>query len=214
MVGEYLVYHRRARVGDNHFLDKPPGDLRQSVDGVLVDELPLAQKLGQEVRGPLDRAGDELGEERHVRGEGDKVLRWFHRPAVHVYRVAHCLKGIEADPDRKDNPKSSELDRFSEEGEDRLYVIDEEIVVFEETKEPKVADDAYGEKELSFALIVRFIKPYTHEVIDEGANEQKRKESIVPPSVEHVAHNKEECVLYLQVSVKNEPIEKKDDWDE
>ena len=51
-------------------------------------------------------------------------------------------------------------------------------------------------------------------VIDYGTEQDERKKSPIPPTIKHITGNKNEEVLHLDISVCNEPVEYKYNWEE
>lgn len=57
-----MVHGRRQAVGNHCLLEQTPAKLKQTIPCHLGDEATLTAKLGQEVGGFLNRAGDHVRE--------------------------------------------------------------------------------------------------------------------------------------------------------
>lgn len=92
-------------VRDAEFHEKAPQDQFGAFDGSGVIEFFTLEKLGQHVRRPFDRAGDELGKERDKCEKGDRVVCGRELTFVDVDGVAEGLKGVKGNSYRKNYMK-------------------------------------------------------------------------------------------------------------
>ena len=124
------------------------------------------------------------------------------------------MESIEANPDGQNDIESSRCDWASQEWEGLNEVIEEEVIVFKESKETEVYDDGGPKKEFPLAVFLVFPESDAHEEIDEGAEEYERQESPVPPAVEHITRNEYQRILCFEAPLEYEPIEHEDNGQE
>ncbi len=207
--GEYMIHVHCAVVGDDHFLEKSPEDLPESVHACRIVEGPGPGELRQQVRRPVDRASQELGEESHVSEINNGIPCGFQFLPIDVDAVTYCLERIETDADGQDEVQQEPLGPAAEEGVGEG--CGEEVIVLEDAEDQQVDDDVDGADRLGF--IRGFPVPVDEKSADkaeEGREGDQEKESPVPPSIKDVGRNQDKEILQLEVLVEDEPVEQKD----
>src|SRR5690606_36125357 len=106
-------------------------------------------KLWQQVSCAFNGSGHELWKEAYKRREGSKIRGGFESSFVNVDGIAQCLESIETDSNGKNYVQRIRSDLHSKEGKRRDKIIEEEIIIFEESKKAQVCSKAYPKKYLS-----------------------------------------------------------------
>ena len=96
----------------------------------------------------FDRTCHQLWEECDIRKEGDRVFGSFHFTPIDIDRIAHRLKGIEANSYRKDQVQSARMRLESKKVDQVRSRFDKEVEVFEKAEEAEVENEAEGEVEI------------------------------------------------------------------
>ena len=211
--GEHLVDNDGAVVGDDHFLEKTPKNLSQSVHPVPVIERPGLSELRQKVSCPFDRTRDKLRKETHKSEELDDIPRRRHLSTIDVNAVREGLEGIKTDADGKDDPQEQPVRLSSEKQVGER--CGKEIIVLENPQDKQVQENVHD------ADGPRFFRRFP-EAVDEQAGSiaaersecNQEQEPPIPPSVEDVGDNHNEEIPQFQIPVEYEPVEQKDNRQE
>ena len=100
-ISENLVYIYRTGVRHRYFFEKSPQYLSHAIHGLRIVESSGLLKLGEQVGGALDGAGDKLWEETHKSEELDDIAGGLQFLAVNINAVTQCLEGVKTDADGK-----------------------------------------------------------------------------------------------------------------
>ena len=103
VVIEKLICKFCAVVGNDDLFKKSPQDLTQSVHSFVVLKFALNVKLGQQIGGAFNRAGDQLGKKTDKGRKRHKIFCGRELVSIHVYGVAQGLERIEANTDGQNN---------------------------------------------------------------------------------------------------------------
>ena len=173
-------------IGQDHLLEEAAEDQARGPPG--VDRRPVVRgQLCQEVTGPHDRTGHQLGEEADEQGEVEEFVRRLQDATVYVERIRHRLEGVEADAHREDDPQWSRRDVQPQVAEQVHEGLHEEVGVLEEAQHPEVRAQAAPQVEAATAPVGCGVYcPAGHEVHD-GGDPDEREEPPVPPPVEGIA---------------------------
>ncbi len=150
----------------------------------------IASKLGDEILRTFDRACHQLGKERDIQSERQRVFTDFGAVSVHIDGVRHGLKRIEADAHGQDDLQGGDIGVKSDGmqgGHDR---VDEKIIVFEKPQDAEVGDDTEQEKAASLVFGGN-AHPITDHEVDHGGQHEQSKEAPIPGAVEIVACGKQ-----------------------
>jgi len=142
-------------IGEPDFVTPDP-ILRAGIASLQSGETHYTSNLGvmelrQQVARPLDRARDELREERHEGEEGHDVAGRPQLPAVDIEGVAERLESVEADADREDDLQAAHVGPHPEHAQQVGGRVHEEAVVLEDREDAEVAYDADREEDLACA---------------------------------------------------------------
>ena len=205
---EDAVHVHRAVIGNHHLLEQAPQNLAHAVHAHLILEGPGPGQLRQQIRRPLDRAGQQLREETHVCEILDDVPCRLQLSTIHVDTVAQRLERVEADADGKDRLEKQTVRLPAEE---RIRKGgDEEIVILENAQNQQVDDDVQHIGRLRLpGRIPIFLDKQAAYVAEQRREGQQHQEPPVPPSVKDVGRRHDKEVLQFQVLSEDEPIEQK-----
>ena len=120
----------REGVRDHDLQEQPGGDEGERAAGVDRPWVAGRLELGDQLAGPDDRAGNEVGEEREIGRELRERGR-LEVTAVGVDHVADRHEGVERDPDRKHDRAHLDRQVDPEVRREALGRVDEEAVVLE-----------------------------------------------------------------------------------
>jgi len=112
------------------------------------------------------------------------------------------LKSVKGDTDREQNLEKGDSDVKSQDRQQGLHVIDEEIVILEEAEDRQISGDAEKQEEFPFFYIFRFVDLETAEIIENRGGKNKGEKPPVPGTVKHVTGHQQHPVL--QPMVENE----------
>src|SRR3989344_7007737 len=152
----------------------------------------LLTELMQEILRPLDRSGDQLGEEHDVERIDTEVPFRLLYPPIHLDGVAHSLEGVEGESDGKDDGKC--LDRVVpvEELRQSVQICAEEIEVLEESKKTDVSDDGEDEEPLP-PLSLALGDVYPCKIVDDDGRGQDENIGRYEGHVKDATGEEEEC---------------------
>lgn len=112
--------------------------MAHTVNGSVVIELALLQKLRQEIRRPLNRAGHQLREKRDEGEKGDNVLGRLNLASVNVYGITQGLECVERNAYGKyhlqQQPIRGNVKQLRKLG-------DEKVVILEDGQNQQIQDD-------------------------------------------------------------------------
>ena len=100
--------------------------------------------LVEQVLGPLDGSGHQLGEEGDEEGVAEEIPLGLHLAPVHVHGIAQGLEGIEGDAHGQDHIKDRLVQGDPAQGEEGLQIVPEKAPVFEEKEDGQVGEKAQG----------------------------------------------------------------------
>lgn len=150
---EHLIHIRSAIVGHHNLLEQTPKDLAHTVNSGMIIELPLLEKLRQEVRRPLDGTGYQLWEKRDEGKECDDVLGRCYLTPIYVDGVRQGLERVERDAHRQDHLQQQPIRGNAEQ---LSKLSDKEIVILEKSEDAKIEDDIQPHPRLGFPLRMSF----------------------------------------------------------
>ena len=194
------VRQRREVVGQHDFLEHAPEHEPEALFEHVAGDAPRLAELRQQMRRPLDRAGDQLGEEGDEGQEMNDSSAWRELSAVDVDGIAHRLEGVERDAHRQDDVQRAQLERHVQIRQQVRQRLDEEIVVLEEAEDGQVARHARDEQRLAPARRRDALQPQADPVIEQAREREQPEEPPVPPAVEKVAGRDDEEVAGRQAS--------------
>ena len=141
---------RREVVRDHDLHEEPGADEEERARRVDVAGVARRVELRDQLAGPHDRAGDEVREEREVRGERPEPDR-REVAAVDVHDVADRHEREEGDADGEEDRARLERHVDPDEREEVVRRRDEEVVVLEVPEQAEVP----GEREPRGAAFAR-----------------------------------------------------------
>ncbi len=207
VIAPNLIHDGGAVVGNDHFLEKSPQNLTATVHSLSIIEAAGFMELRQKVLCPLNRTRNQLRKERYVGEKGDSVLAGGNLFAVNVNRVAHSLKGVEADADGKHEIERERVGVQAERAEKPREVVGKEIIVLEDAEYPNVESDVCeAECFPGFGTRRILVNHPPEEVAQNACQGDKKQKPHVPPPVEHVACRQKQHVL-RPLPPEYEPIE-------
>ena len=183
-VGEDTVDQLGAQgVGQDDLLEKTPDDELPGPTGLEGRPI-VSGQLGQEIPGPHDGPGHQLGEEADKQSEVKQARCRDHDPTVDVDGVRHRLERVEADAHREDDPQWPGRHVHPEAAQQVHELVDEEPGVLEDGKHPQVGTQAGHQPEPSPAGIVGGVDGPSRREVHDGREPDKGQEPPVPPPVE------------------------------
>lgn len=207
-IGVYGIHEYRQPVRDDHLLKESPGYHHKAFSRAFIVELHLLGELWQKVPGPLDRAGDKLGEEGYESEEGHGIFCRGGLPVIDVKDIAQTLEGIETYTYRKDYVQrivtGAVTGKDAESGSETLR---KEIEILEKAQGPQIHDKGQGKDTLTAPSF--FLLPgngQSGEIIDRGYAGYQRKQLPVPPAIEKIAGHKEEDIPITYVLSEQGPV--------
>ena len=136
-----IVRHQDL-LGQSHQHPAQPGG------GRVVVEAVLQVQLGQDVLGPLDGPGHQLGKEEHVDGVDAQVTLCRALSPVDVDGIGKRLEGMEREPDGQDEIEAGDAPLQAQRLDDPLQVVAEEIQVLEGPEQAQVGHQAHQQDPL------------------------------------------------------------------
>ena len=179
--------------GHHDLLEQAAGYEPEGQAGVDLAGVAGLAELGQELRGPHDRAGHQVGEE----GEVDRKIQQgcrFDASTVGVDHVAESLEREETDPYRRDQSAARHFHVDAHPAENAGCSFQEEALVLEPGQQPEVGGDPEGEQQPAPALGVASVEAGGDGLVASGGSGQQRHETPVVGAVEHVAGHQHEEV--------------------
>ena len=165
--------------------------------------MPRRFNLRQQERGALNRAGDEVREERYEHGEIEQAAPRVQLAAIDVDRVTHRLERVERDADRQEDAKCRLVHDEPERRQDAGDVLDEEVEVLEEPEHAEVRDHAQPQEVP--AMPRPGLHPARGAVVDDGRGGDEDQKPRMDVAVEEVAADKEQHVL---APLRQGPVER------
>ena len=90
-------------VGHHHLNEEAEDDEPHAFRDVLVSKLLLLVQLPQKVARPLDGTRDQLREKHHIERVIAEMPLSLLVAAIHLYHIAHALKGVKRQANRQDD---------------------------------------------------------------------------------------------------------------
>ena len=137
---------RRDHVGDQHLL-RQADDENAGADRSVRQRQPSRVELTGDRLVANDRSGDELGKQRDVQGDIDRIAIGLEAPPVYIDDVGHAVKGEERDPERKFDFRFP--DAVAERDKQGIEIGGEEIGVFEHAENQQIAGHRAGERKFA-----------------------------------------------------------------
>ncbi len=198
-------------VGDDDLAEQAFEDQQHAVECLARMESAWLLHLGQKVRGPLNRAGDQMRKEADEQRVVHQRIGGAQLAPVDVDDVGDFLKGVEGDrwwqhdaPDRARHMQSCQRGHVRE-------GIDEETEVLEETQAAEIQYEGEREQEPALRRGGAGLKTAGDEVVHHGGGAHQQQKAPVPPAVEEVACGEQEQVLRAQ---PQPPVEQYDERQE
>jgi len=140
------IHKIRQPVGDHDLLKKAPQHQLEAVAGPFVVKRVLFKKLRQKVRGPFDRARDQLGKKRHIQGEHAEMFLRRHPPAVHVQGVTQSLKRVKGYAQREQDVQMRDDIIQARRLKHAVQAGGEKIKIFKDPQNPEISGQAEHQK--------------------------------------------------------------------
>jgi hypothetical protein len=141
-------------------------------------------ELVQEVLRPLDGPGHELRVEHHEQRIDPEVPLRRLLPSIDLDGVAHRLERVERQPDGQHDAQERQRGVAAGDGDQRVQVLDGEVVVLEEREHADVGDEAH-DQEHPPASALRGMDRQPGEVVDDDGEEEDED---VDGDERHVEH--------------------------
>ena len=137
-----------------------------------------------------DGACDELGEQRHIRAEGNGVSLGRDAAPVYIHGVAQALKGIKADADGQ-----RQLQQGHAQAGDGVEAADEEVGVLEHPQQPHPRRNGDNQPDCFPPPGFRALDGETAQV-EKGNGEHHQPQKLrFPPAVENQAGQEQHPVF-------------------
>ena len=206
---ERLVGDDGAGVSDDAFAEKAGENENQSVIEGIGVETALVLNLRQQMRRPLDGAGDQMREQADEERVVEERLGRFHLFPVDVDDVRKLLERVERNAGRQGHLQQRDggLRQAQSMGQGREG-IDEEVEVFEVAEEPEVDANGNREEKTAFFGIRGTADEARAEEIDNGRGENEAQKPDIPPAIKDVTGDQKQHVLAFPVQP---PVQKNDE---
>ena len=205
---EHRRHQIRQVVGDEHLLERAPGDEPEPFDNLLARDAPRPLDLRQQLARAQDRPGDQVRKERDEQREVEKPRCRRDLSAIHVDHVADRHERVERDADRQQHVHRDRIEVPPEMPRHRRRAVGEEIEILEEPQHPEIERQAHDERQPAPRGAGRPIDHARHEEVDDGRPDQQSEKPPVPRRVEVVARGEQHHVLR---TMRQHAIERVDD---
>ena len=138
IVIEYLVHDKANAIGDDQFLEKAPGDEPQAFIDFIAGHLARCLYLGQHVRCPLHRPGNDCREKGHEEREVREAPGVRQFPPIYIEGVADSHERKKGNAQRQDYFQADGVEMDAEGGEQAGQAITEEVKIFEQPQYQQV----------------------------------------------------------------------------
>ena len=146
----------------------------------------LSQELRQQVGGSLNRAGNQLREERDKHAEGHHVARRLDVAAVNVDGVTNGLERVERDAHRQQDVKRGPVGIYTEQSQEVHKTVAQEVQILEHAQDAQVEHDVQCCPRL---VGPRTVTAHQHRAAPcrDRRQDNQTQHTPIPPAVEHIA---------------------------
>jgi hypothetical protein len=184
--GEGGIREKGAVVGDNRLSEQARENQQKPVEESLIVKPAWRLHLRQQVAGPLNGTGDEMGKQADKQGVIDEGFGRFQLPVIHVDDICDFLKGVKGNAWWKEDPEDRDRRLVKPERlERRRERIHEEIEVLEKAQKPQVDHKRQGEQR---SPPIGFLGPRNQlcaKKIDHGRQGDQSEKTWIPPPRRH-----------------------------
>ena len=192
--GADLLPQSAHLIGDQHLFGQAHHKALHTAAG-LEHALPAVHQLVLHRLVLDDGAGDQLGEQRHIRAHVEDVFLVLDNAPVHVDGVGHGLEGVEADADGQGQSQCGDA-----RAQQAVQVIDGEIRVLEEAQDAQVAHHIHDQHRLG-GLLLSGIPEMADEpgvgVVEHRGEQHDQDILRLTPAVEHQAEQQQHGIACL-----------------
>ena len=197
------VHKKRGPVGNDDLHEEAPQHQQQTFPEILKPEFMRDGQPGQQIFGPLDGAGNQLGEERDKQGIAGDALLSSDFPPVYIHGIAQGLEGVEGNPHRQQHIDARPVQVEAQGHEQGVQAVQGKIKVLEEEKNAQVDNQAGNENQLPQAMLflrrgagcVRPVNAQAAEPGDQGGCQQQKGIHCVPAHIKIIAAHQQPDVL-------------------
>ena len=143
-------------------------------------------QIGFDLAEAHDRSGDQLRKKRDVAGELPEVARGRDDAAVGVHHVADGVKGVERNPNGKNDIQRGRVNGHMEPRREFSKAGYREIEILEEAEQKKVDGDGNDQEKLAAARIGGAEHAEAGKVADRRRESHESAELVVPRAIKNV----------------------------
>ena len=151
--------------------------------------------LGQQVTGPFDGPGDQLGEEADIEGEAAQVPFWFELAPVYIDGVGEGLEGVEGNAKAQQEFGVGQFDRPARRLGQGAQAVAEEVVILKEKEEAQIGAEAEGQPAPLSTARIALVNPLCREKVDCRRKPDEDYIARFPCHVKAIAHREEQGPL-------------------
>ena len=165
---ENFIYFRSQRVCNQYLFGKSPYHQPQAINCLVVVEYAWFNQLGQQVSGTFNRTSNQEREITDKHTIIHPVSGRFYPLVVDVYHIGKTVECVKGDPHGQNDLERPGICFQSKIRQHPGERVNEEVVIFEESKESKVGTYTDPQPDFPDAFIFRIRDQYAGRVVKSG----------------------------------------------